>query len=115
MNCPHCQREIADYSNFCYFCGAAQRVGASPTGAPKRFMRSLTDTKVAGVCGGIAEYMDADSTVIRLIWALLTLFTGIFFGVLAYLIAWLVMPLAPTYIPAPAAAPSAAQPSPRTT
>lgn len=113
MICPHCQREIADYSNFCYFCGVSQRVAAAPPGPRKHMMRSSTNSKIAGVCGGIAEYMDADPTVVRLIWALLTLFTGIFFGLVAYLIAWLVMPLAPSYIPAPAAPQNAAQPSPR--
>ncbi|MAG39446.1 PspC domain-containing protein [Candidatus Pacearchaeota archaeon] len=46
--------------------------------------------KIAGVCGGIAEYLDVDPTVIRLIWVIATLAYGV--GLLAYLLAWLIMP-----------------------
>jgi phage shock protein C len=79
-------------------------------------MRSATDTKIAGVCGGLAEYMDVDSTVVRLIWVLVTFFTGIVFGIIAYFVAWLVMPLAPVLLPvdSPASASSAAHGSAQT-
>lgn len=56
----------------------------------KKLYRSHTDKKVAGVCGGIAEYFDVDSTVTRLAFVLFVVFAGS--GVLAYLIAWLIMP-----------------------
>jgi phage shock protein C len=56
-------------------------------------MRSSVDCKIAGVCGGIAEYMDVDPTVVRLVWVLITFFTGIVPGIVAYLVAWLVMPV----------------------
>ena len=46
--------------------------------------------KVAGVCGGIAEYLDIDPTVVRLITVLLALFYGA--AILAYIILWLVVP-----------------------
>ena len=59
----------------------------------KKLCRSATDKKVGGVCGGIAEYLDIDSTVIRLAWVLFTLFVGA--GLLAYIIALLVMPNPP--------------------
>jgi phage shock protein C len=101
MNCAKCQRDITEYSNYCYYCGARQ--ATPPSGAPaaqKRLMRSATDTKIAGVCGGLAEYMDVDSTVVRLVWVLVTFFTGIVFGIIAYFVAWLVMPLAPVLLPA---------------
>ena len=49
------------------------------------------DKKIAGVCGGIAEYLNCDPTVIRFIYALLTIFT-IFSGVIIYLILWAVIP-----------------------
>ncbi|MGH9776208.1 MAG: PspC domain-containing protein [Candidatus Acidiferrales bacterium] len=67
-------------------------------------MRSATDCKLAGVCGGLAEYMNADPTFVRLIWALVTLLSGFVFGAVAYLVAWIIMPVAPVYVPAPAAA-----------
>jgi phage shock protein C len=62
-------------------------------GGPKRLYRSLTDRKVAGVCGGIAEYFGVDPVLIRLLWIFFTLAAG--GGVLAYIIAWLVVPEAP--------------------
>ncbi len=56
----------------------------------KKLTRSATDKKLGGVCGGIAEYLDVDPTVIRLAWVLFALFIGS--GILAYIIALLVMP-----------------------
>lgn len=56
-------------------------------------MRKLVksqDRKICGVCGGIAEYFGIDPTIVRLVWALATLFAGT--GVLAYIIAALIMP-----------------------
>ena len=59
----------------------------------KRFTLSATDKKIAGVCGGLAEYFGIDSTIVRLILVLAVLFAGV--GVLAYIIAALVMPEKP--------------------
>ena len=56
----------------------------------KKLYKSQTDKKLCGVCGGIAEYFNIDATIVRLIWALLTVFFGS--GVLIYIIASLVMP-----------------------
>ena len=100
MVCTHCQRDIADYSNFCYFCGARQyRATDGPPRAHKRLMRSSVDHKIAGVCGGVAEYLEVDSTMIRVIW-LIAIFVPVPLGLVAYLIAWIVMPLAPLPVPA---------------
>ena len=104
MTCTQCHRDITEYSNFCYYCGARQ--AAPPSGAAyvqKRLTRSATDNKIAGVCGGLADYMDVDPTVVRLVWVLITFFTGIVLGLIAYLVAWLVIPLA---VPVEATAPS---------
>lgn len=62
----------------------------------KKLYRSSTDKKIAGVCGGMAEYCDIDSTVIRLIWAIGILFAGA--GVFAYLIAMLIIPVKNNYL-----------------
>jgi len=59
----------------------------------KRLCRSKTNRILGGVCGGIAEYLDVDPTLIRLIWVLITLVYGV--GILAYLIAWLIIPEKP--------------------
>ena len=57
----------------------------------KKLYRSESDKKICGVCGGIAEYFDIDSTVIRLLWILATLFFGS--GIFCYIIYALVIPI----------------------
>ncbi|MBE7092564.1 MAG: PspC domain-containing protein [Clostridiales bacterium] len=56
----------------------------------KRLYKSNTDKKLCGVCGGLAEYLNIDSTIVRLILVLAVLFAGC--GILAYIIAALVIP-----------------------
>ena len=58
----------------------------------KKLYRSLSDKKLAGVCGGIAEYFGLDSTLIRVGWALVSLFGP---GILAYIICALIIPEKP--------------------
>ncbi|MAG07228.1 hypothetical protein CMI46_00225 [Candidatus Pacearchaeota archaeon] len=57
----------------------------------KRLYRSKKERILGGVCGGLAEYVDADPTLVRLLWALITL-VSVGFGLLAYLIAWIIVP-----------------------
>lgn len=45
---------------------------------------------IAGVCAGIAEYLNIDPTIVRLLWAAATLFAGT--GIILYLVAWLIIP-----------------------
>ena len=107
MICTNCRHEIAENSNFCNNCGARQQVAT--TRGCKRLMRSASDRKLAGVCGGIAEYLEIDSTVVRLVWLLLVVVpVPLVPAVVAYLIAWLVMPQAPN----PAAQPAGASVTP---
>jgi len=49
---------------------------------------------IAGVCGGIAERLDWDPTVVRLTYLLVSILSAAFPGILVYLVLWLVMPLA---------------------
>lgn len=56
-----------------------------------KLRRSRTDKKISGVCGGIGEYFDIDSTIVRILWVLATLASG-GFGILAYLIFLIVVP-----------------------
>ena len=60
---------------------------------PKKLYRSQTDKIIGGVAGGLAEYFDVDSTVMRLIFVLLTVLGGS--GILIYIILWLIMPRNP--------------------
>jgi phage shock protein C len=66
----------------------------------KRLYRSRTNRVIAGICGGVGEYLKMDPTIIRLIWVLIVLFTGIFPGVIIYLIAMVVIPEEPLTPPA---------------
>ena len=56
----------------------------------KKLYKSKYDRKICGVCGGIAEYLNVDSTLIRLAWAALICFFGT--GILAYLLAAIILP-----------------------
>jgi phage shock protein C len=96
MYCNYCGKVIQDDASHCAYCGT--RVGS--VAARKRLMRPLADRKIAGVCAGVAEYFDLDVTLVRLVWLLVAIMTGV--GVLSYPIAWIVMPEEPKPLQAPA-------------
>ena len=56
----------------------------------KKLYLSTRDKKLAGVCGGIAEYFNMDSTIIRLLWVLCSFAFGC--GILAYIFCALIVP-----------------------
>lgn len=58
----------------------------------KKLYRSANDVMLCGVCGGIAEYFGLDPTLVRLGWALLTIFAGA--SIWLYVIAAIIMPKA---------------------
>jgi phage shock protein C len=95
MYCSSCGREIVNESNFCYLCGARQ-TSATSYAYPRphrQLERSVTDCKIAGVCGGLAKYWDMDPTMVRLVWVLLVIFPVPFVpAILGYLVAWIVIP-----------------------
>ena len=96
MICAHCHQQIPEPSNYCRFCGARQH---NPP--YRRLMRSVQNAKIAGVCGGLAEYFNVDPTVVRLIWIALSVVPGALAGgMLAYLIAWIIIPKASMAQPA---------------
>jgi phage shock protein C len=95
MICPRCQKEIAEGSNFCYLCGERMAPAAPPVAAPadrgsRHLVRSMTDRKLGGVCAGLADYLEMDVSLVRVLAAVSVLFYGV--GVVAYLVAWIVMP-----------------------
>ena len=68
----------------------------APVTTGRRLFRSSADRRIAGVCGGLGEYLGIDSTMVRLAWVILSIYPGaIICGVLAYVIAWIVIPKAP--------------------
>ncbi|WP_432559759.1 PspC domain-containing protein [Granulicoccus sp. GXG6511] len=59
----------------------------------KKLERSTTDKMLGGVCGGLAEYLGVDATIVRIITAaIVLLFTGV--GPIAYILAWVLIPAA---------------------
>jgi len=61
----------------------------------RRLYRSRRDSVLGGVCGGVADYLDLDPSIVRIIWAVLTLVTGGLFLVL-YIVMWVVVPEGPS-------------------
>jgi phage shock protein PspC (stress-responsive transcriptional regulator) len=69
---------------------------AAVTTPRRRLVRSLTDKRIAGVCGGLAEYFDVDPTIVRVSWVIVSIIAGaVVFGIVAYLVAWFIIPVAP--------------------
>ena len=58
----------------------------------KKLYRSEQNKKIAGICGGVAELMDVDPTIVRLAVVVLGLVTGLFPFVIGYLVAWWIVP-----------------------
>ena|SRR5579859_6393548 len=103
MNCTSCQKEIAQGSNFCYYCGAKQAGAPAPQGAPqprsaRKLMRSSTDKKLSGVCAGVASYLDLDVTLVRVLWVVIGLCSA-GAALLVYLVLWIALPVEPLYVP----------------
>ena len=61
----------------------------------KQLMRSGHDKKIAGVCAGVAHYLDTDPTIVRVIWGVLAFGYGA--GIVAYIILWIIAPVASDY------------------
>jgi len=99
MYCNYCGKVIQDDANLCAYCG--KRV--SSVIARKRLVRPREGRKIAGVCLGFAEYFDLDVTLVRLVWLIASVVTGI--GLLSYPIAWIVMPEEPLRLAAPSGQP----------
>jgi phage shock protein C len=59
----------------------------------RRLYRSQSNKVIAGVCGGLAEYLNVDTTIVRLVWVLLTLLGGS--GIILYVLAFFIVPEKP--------------------
>ena len=57
----------------------------------KVLVRPRNDRMLAGVCAAVADYFGLDVTLVRVIWAVVSVITG-GVGVLAYLVAWVIIP-----------------------
>jgi phage shock protein PspC (stress-responsive transcriptional regulator) len=66
----------------------------------RRLYRSRRDSVLGGVCGGVAEYLDVDPSIVRIIWVALAVVTGGLF-LLLYIVMWIVVPETPPGFAAP--------------
>jgi phage shock protein PspC (stress-responsive transcriptional regulator) len=67
----------------------------------RRLHLSRTDRKIAGVCGGLGEWLEVDPVFIRVAFVLLALACGL--GLVVYILLWMLAPRAPSAPAAPAA------------
>jgi phage shock protein C len=61
----------------------------------KRIFLSRTEKKIAGVCGGLAEYFELDPTLVRLIVIILGIATAFVPIIIGYILAWIIIPQRP--------------------
>jgi phage shock protein C len=89
MYCTHCGIELRSEDCYCSRCG--ERTAAAAAASPARvLLLDKRNKKIAGVCAGLARYLDADVTLVRVIVLTLALATGI--GFIGYLVAWMIIP-----------------------
>jgi phage shock protein C len=108
MYCTNCGTELTEREIYCSQCGhgtekAANRPRVGP--APRQLLRSMTDKKIAGVCSGVAKYLEVDVTIVRLLWIILV-FVPPSLGLIGYIVAWIVMPVDRPRLPAAGTEPS---------
>ena len=102
MFCTQCGSELREQDCYCSHCGRRLKPEVPPA-MRERLMRDMQHKKIAGVCAGLARYFDVDVVLVRLIFLVLALSTGI--GFIAYIVAWIVMPKDTQYLRLPAAGP----------
>ena len=91
MFCTTCGVRMLDQDRFCAACGKPAGVPAGTYVAPPRPLeRDMFRKKLGGICAGLANYLNADVTLVRLCWILAVIFTGV--PLVLYFIGWAVMP-----------------------
>lgn len=104
MYCTQCGVELRLDDRFCSRCGA--RTGLARAERVSRpLMLDKRNKKISGVCAGLARYFEVDATLVRVLFLICALLTGV--GFLAYLAAWIIIPSdhgtdpMPVFVPGP--------------
>jgi phage shock protein C len=91
MYCSSCGVQLEEQFAYCHQCGRPTNPDrTSPWGVPKKLTRPLWEKKIGGVCAGFARYFEVDVSLMRILWLVVAVFTGV--GFIAYLVAWITMP-----------------------
>jgi phage shock protein C len=92
MYCTKCGVVLGGSDAYCSQCGTPTEhppTRSASQSAP-RLTRSIYDAKIAGVCGGLAQYLGVDPTFVRLIWLVaIVCFPPLLLG---YIGAWIIVP-----------------------
>jgi phage shock protein C len=83
---------------YCHQCGRANP-GWPPPRRPLE--RPRQGRKIAGVCLALANNLNADPNLIRVLWVVLSVMTALIFGLVAYFVAWILIPEEPEVVVAP--------------
>lgn len=99
MYCTACGRQIDEIANFCPVCGKQTAKGMASQwsdeivpGPQMTLTRYLPKKMIAGVCAGVAKYLNVDVAIVRLVWVAL-LFFPIPGALIAYILAWIILPV----------------------
>lgn len=93
MYCPHCGKQFTPDANFCPNCGAASTdQPISANGSKARIVRPQHPRLLAGVCSGFALHYGWEVNPTRIVFAILTVLTGLWLGVILYLVGWVILP-----------------------
>ncbi len=101
MFCVKCGKQLDPASRFCPACGTTVSAAPPPPGSypnTGQLTRPRNNRMIAGVCAGFALHYGWDLNLVRIICAVVALFTGV--GAIAYLVAWVVIPEEPYTLPA---------------
>lgn len=102
--CPYCAEEVRGEAIKCKHCGSY--IGGRKRAPTGDWVRSDSDRKIAGVCGGLAILFGLPTAVVRLAFVLGTIVSS-GFGIVIYVVLWVVMPLDHTRLPARSDGPAA--------
>jgi phage shock protein PspC (stress-responsive transcriptional regulator) len=93
MFCTHCGAALhAESDRYCASCGHRTPQGAEERFYPRRrLVRPSREKRIGGVCAGIAQYLDVDVTLIRILSVIGLIFSA-GTALIAYVIAWIILP-----------------------